>query len=97
MTIAPMPGKLLVQRFSPPTATESGILLPPTVPTHEALQRGVVLSVGAPVLLASGVAVEPRTKTGDTVVFPYRAGEEFIQGETKVLLMDETSIRAIEE
>lgn len=89
MTIVPMPGKLLVRRISPPTATESGILLPPTTPTHEALQRGVVLAVGDPETCDA--------KVDDVVVFPFRAGEEFVVDGTKVLLMRETDVRAVEE
>ena len=89
MQIAPMPGKLIVERLSPPTATEAGILLPPTMPIHEALQRGVVLALGD--------IKEPGIKEGDTVVFPFRAGEEFVCDGHKVLLMDYDMIRAVEE
>ena len=83
-----MPGKILVQRISPPSISEFGILLPNTSPTGETLMRGTVLAAGDP--------DKSEVREGDTVVFPYRAGEEFKVDGQAVLLMPETMIRAIE-
>ena len=93
--LQPIGDRVVLEREASDEKTSGGILLPATA--RERLNRGVVLSVGEGRLSEDGARIRLQVQQGDRVIFSQWAGEEFQQGDQKLVLVREEDILAVIE
>lgn len=94
--ITPLGDRILVKPISEKNSGKSvsGIIIPETV-NKEKPEQGKVVAVGAGRVTDAGVAIPPRVKVGDTVIFSkYGPDEIKVDGE-EYFVIGESSILAI--
>ena len=93
MKLQPLGDRVVVEREEAKGMTTGGIVLPDTA--KDKPQKGKVVAVGDGRITKDGKRRELQVKIGDSVLFTSYAGEEFKNGDQKVLLMREDDILAV--
>jgi len=93
MKIRPLADKVLVQRLEAENKTSGGIVLPDTA--KEKPQRGKIVAVGKGKVLDDGTVKALQVKKGDMVLFTSYAGTDVKIDGKEYLIMDESSILAV--
>jgi len=95
MKLQPLGDRVVVEREEAKGTTAGGIVLPDTAKDRP--QKGKVVAVGDGRVAKDGKRRPLQVKVGDSVLFTSYAGEEFKNGDQKVLLMREDDILAVIE
>lgn len=93
LNLRPLGNHVWLEPLTPPTETESGIILPPNA--QEKPQQGTVLGVGAGLRLETGERRPPEVQPGDRVLYPRFGGTEIKHDGTTYLLIRESDLLAI--
>jgi chaperonin GroES len=91
----PISDRVLVRRADPETKTRGGLFIPDAA--REKPQRATVIAVGPGLVTDAGVRVEPRVKTGDTVIVSKWEGNEIRIDDVDHLVVRESEILGVEE